>query len=347
MLDIGTSIGRYKIESVLGAGGIATVYQAKHSALGSLHAVKVLGGDNQCLSSGLMREGRVQANLRHPNIVAVTDVLEHDRRPVLVLELVEGPTLAQWLATHTPTSVEALHLYRGILSAINAAHDRGVVHRDLKPANVLLAPLDRQLIPKVTDFGLVKSVFNPDDPVAGAAVGTPEYMAPEQIRDPSAVDHRADLFALGCILYELVCHRRAFRGGRRDVMKAIVAGEFDDPGVHAPGAPSEVLDCIRQLLAVDPDDRPQSVEEVVAMLYEEEAVNLISTPDTAPTRPIDIAGIGADPTHVLVREMSLPTGAPLRRVVLDREDRGGRLWLALPSLMLLLGVALGAVLLAG
>ena len=205
---------------------MAAVYLGRHAQLDSLHAIKVLFITAPQIRERLLREGRVQANLRHPNIVSVTDVLEVQGAPALVMEYVDGPALDAWLLEHKPTIDEALWLFRGIVRGVSAAHERGVVHRDLKPANILLSRTNEGIVPKVTDFGLVKSVSDTKGHTqTGLALGTPEYMAPEQIRDASEVDQRADMFALGCILYELVCHRRAF--GRPDKMStfnAIVSG---------------------------------------------------------------------------------------------------------------------------
>ena len=139
MLRIGHTIDRYRIEALIGQGGMAAVYRARHAQLDSLHAVKVLFITAPQVRERLLREGKVQANLRHTNVVSVTDVLEVQGAPALVMEYVDGPALDHWLLNNKPTLDEALFLFRGILRGVSAAHERGVIHRDLKPANILLA----------------------------------------------------------------------------------------------------------------------------------------------------------------------------------------------------------------
>ena len=242
----------------------------------------------------LLREGRVQANLRHPNIVAVTDVLPVQGAPALVMEYVDGPALDTWLADHAPTLPEGLWLFRGILRGMAAAHDRGVVHRDLKPANVLLAPTADGLVPKVTDFGLVKSLYDQrGDTQQGMSLGTPEYMSPEQIRDASKIDERSDMWGLGCVLYELVCHRRAFQGAdKMGTFNLIVKGRYAPPRELAPEIPANVAEAIRRLLEVDPRARLSSCDALFDLLYEqsEHQAGRID----APSRPIEPLRLESD-----------------------------------------------------
>lgn len=212
-VEIGRTIERYVVEGLIGEGGMASVYLVRHRHLGTPAALKVLGSVGPGAEVRLMLEGRVQAALRHPNVVAVTDVLDVDGAPGLLMEYVEPPTLSAWLAQHQPTLEEAESLFRGIVDGVRHAHRYGLVHRDLKPSNVLLARYDGGLIPKVADFGLAKILG--DDPAAGQTrsgltMGTPQYMAPEQFRDAKKVDRRADIFSLGCILYELLAGGPAF-----------------------------------------------------------------------------------------------------------------------------------------
>jgi serine/threonine protein kinase len=141
MLEPGQTHDRYSVEAMIGRGGMAVVYRVRHTSLGSHHALKVLTLGGPGVRERLMQEGRLQAQLRHPNIVAVTDVLEVGGNPALVLELVDGPTLDGWLdANPRPPLDIAEAMFRGVVNAVHAAHARGLVHRDLKPANVLLAP---------------------------------------------------------------------------------------------------------------------------------------------------------------------------------------------------------------
>ena len=207
VLKPGAVIERYVVEEVLGQGGTAVVYRVRHRKLGTEHALKVLTWMGAQAEVRLLLEGRVQAGLRHPNVVAVTDILDLDSGPGLLMEYIPPPTLSKWLDDNEPSHAEMDRIFRAIVAGVNHAHKHGLVHRDLKPSNVLMQPFDGVLIPKVADFGLAKMLS--DDPAAqntrsGLTMGTPQYMAPEQFRDAKTVDRRADLFSLGCILYELV-----------------------------------------------------------------------------------------------------------------------------------------------
>ena len=255
MLEPGRVVERYTVEGELGAGGMATVFLVRHNALGSLHALKLLKVQNREIAKRLMHEGRIQATLRHPNIVTVTDVIEVDGSPGLVLEYIAGPTLEHWLQQNTPSLALAESLFRAILAGVARAHREGLVHRDLKPGNVLLDEGDEGLVPKVTDFGLVKILVDDastSQTRSGIAMGTPAYMAPEQIRDAKNVDRRADVFALGCILYELVCGRPPFAGS--DVLaifNAIAEGDYPPPEGVVSGLPPRIVAAIRGCLEVD------------------------------------------------------------------------------------------------
>lgn len=269
MLEVGAIVDKYRIEALIGQGGMAAVYRARHVALDSLHAVKVLFITAPEVKRRLILEGRVQANLRHPNIVSVTDVLDLGGAPALVMEYVDGPSLADWLRANRPSLDEALAIFRGVVRGMAAAHERGVVHRDLKPANIVLAEEDEGLVPKITDFGLVKSLGERSGrTITGMAMGTPEYMAPEQIRDASDVDQRVDMFALGCILYELVCGRRAFSGPDNvAVFNAVVSGTYTPPEALVPDLPSNVRDAVSGLLEVERDDRIADCEQLSRLLF--------------------------------------------------------------------------------
>jgi serine/threonine-protein kinase len=216
VLKAGEQIERYEVVGVLGEGGHAIVYRVRHSTLGSQHALKVLSLARRDLRDRLIREGRIQATLDHPGIVPVTDVLEIGGAPALLMPFVAGPTLGHWLKEHHPADFPVIEqVFRDIVDAVRAAHSRGLVHRDLKPGNVLMAGDGRRWRPRVADFGIAKIFAEGRSSVktgTGVGMGTPAYMAPEQIHDASNVDQRADIFALGCILYELVTGQRLFQG---------------------------------------------------------------------------------------------------------------------------------------
>ncbi|MDP2315695.1 MAG: serine/threonine-protein kinase, partial [Pseudomonadota bacterium] len=216
-MSIGRLVERYRVEELIGEGGTAAVYRVRHVHLGTDHALKVMTLLGAQAGPRLLLEGRVQAGLRHPNIVAVTDVLELDGTFGLLMEYVPPPSLSVWIPQQAPRVDLAEALFRGIVDGVRHAHHHGLVHRDLKPANVLLARGDATitaggLVPKVADFGLAR-LLDADGhrhTRSGLAMGTPQYMAPEQFRDAKGVDRRADLFSLGCILHELLTGQPAF-----------------------------------------------------------------------------------------------------------------------------------------
>jgi len=268
MLAPGSIVGAYKVVRLIGKGGIAAVYKVQHRQLRSFHALKVLFTTDQDSAERLIREGRVQAVLSHPNIVAVTDVMEVDGAPALVMEYVSGPSLLDWLQSNKPPLDAVLDLYRGIVLGIDVAHAAGVVHRDLKPENILLAPTQQGIIPKVCDFGLVKVLAGDSATLAGVGFGTPEYMAPEQTEDAANVDSRADLWALGCLLYEMTTGHSAFEGSDvAAIYEAVRKGRYEPPRSHVADLPEHVIDTIHGLLQVDPDERTETASEVLENLF--------------------------------------------------------------------------------
>ena len=234
-LVAGTRLGPYEIQSAIGAGGMGAVDKARDTRLGRDVAVKVLPGD---LASDLDRrrrfeqEARAVAALSHANIVALYDVGTHDGAPFLVSELLEGETLTDALRGGALSIGKAVEVGLQIAKGLAAAHARAIVHRDLKPSNVFLTH-DGQV--KLLDFGIAKLAAAPaardedaptetarDGTEAGTRLGTVGYMAPEQVRGVHC-DHRADIFAFGCVLYEMLSGQRAFRGATpADTISAIL-----------------------------------------------------------------------------------------------------------------------------
>ncbi|MCB9669562.1 MAG: serine/threonine protein kinase [Alphaproteobacteria bacterium] len=212
LLRLGETVEKYVIEGELGQGGMARVYRVRHQTLGTHHALKVLTLASPGVRKRLLLEGRTQARLRHPNIVAVTDVLELPFGTGLILEFINGPTLEDLVLRKRELPFEAIDelAAAGVLEGVAYAHGEGLVHRDLKPANVLCQIVGGRLVPKVADFGLVKSVDGLSNTRSGVAMGTPRYMSPEQIRDAKHVDERTDVFAMGVVLYFLITGRDCF-----------------------------------------------------------------------------------------------------------------------------------------
>jgi serine/threonine-protein kinase len=213
-LKPGDTIDRYVIEAEIGEGGMAVVYRARHTVLGSLHAVKVLHTQyvrHEEIRQRFLEEGKIQARHRHPNITPVTDIIAEREVAGLVMPLLEGEDLESFLQrTGTVAVVDAVSWTLQILSALAFVHAKGVVHRDLKPANVFIEnwPNGATHV-RVMDFGIAK-VMEKSRTQTGVNMGTIAYMSPEQIRSPKHVDGRTDLYAVGVILYEMLTGIRPF-----------------------------------------------------------------------------------------------------------------------------------------
>ncbi len=256
---IGRSIGPYRVESLLGTGGMGAVYQAHDSRLDRRVAIKALpepvASDPGRIST-LRREARAIAALSHPNVATIHGLEEAAGTVYLVLELVEGESLRETIARGPLSIQRSVALGAQVAAAIEAAHDRGVIHRDLKPGNVMVTPSDRV---KVLDFGLARRLDsrpgNQPDEDGVLIGGTPGYMSPEQA-EGLLQDERTDLFALGCLLYECVTGLRAFTGS---------AGT-DTVTRSAPDmtrVPEDTPDALRQLIAAclstAPSRRPDTI----------------------------------------------------------------------------------------
>jgi eukaryotic-like serine/threonine-protein kinase len=230
---IGRTIGRYHVASLLGAGGMGVVYRAHDARLGRDVALKILPEDfsgDRDRRIRFEREARLLASLNHPNIAGIYDLNEFESIQFLVLEFIEGETLAARLQRGSVPFGETLTICRQIAEALEAAHEHGVVHRDLKPANVMMTANGAV---KVLDFGIAKllaadgspSLSGGTDTLGAFVVGTPSYMSPEQARG-KPVDKRTDIWAFGCVLYEMLTGRMAFAGQTTtDTLAAILERE--------------------------------------------------------------------------------------------------------------------------
>ena len=213
-LPAGTQLGHFRVEALVGAGGMGQVYRATDMQLHRAVALKILIpglADAPDFDARLEREAHLLASLNHPNIGAIHGLEEAGGLRCLVLEFVEGPTLAERVARGPLSVKEALAVARQIASALEAAHARGIVHRDLKPANIKITPAGEV---KVLDFGIGKiaDVGTADvtaRTATGLILGTPAYMSPEQARGLT-VDKRTDIWAFGCVLFEMLAGRRPF-----------------------------------------------------------------------------------------------------------------------------------------
>lgn len=266
-LVIGTSLGRYRIVGILGAGGMGEVYVALDERLGREVAVKVIKGSRTGTESGRARfeqEARAASSLNHPNIVTIHDIGEENGQPYIVMELLDGRTLRERAREPLPID-ELLRLAAQIAEALAATHERGIVHRDLKPENVFVT---RQGIAKILDFGVARIRAGVPDPAdqgltrEGSAMGTVGYMAPEVIAGDSA-DFRADIFSFGCILYEMATGARAFGGRTGNEIMASTLRDVPEPiGRRRPDLPPALVRMIDRSLEKDAALRPDSTREL-------------------------------------------------------------------------------------
>ncbi|GAA2757851.1 hypothetical protein GCM10009872_32110 [Actinopolymorpha rutila] len=263
----GTTLGRYRLEELLSRGGMGEVWRAHDSTLGRPVAVKLLhagvteAGDRE----RFVREARAAAQLSHRNVVAVFDVGEWSGRPFLVMELLDGRTLAAILAERGPLPPDDVRdLGAQAAAGLHAAHQAGVVHRDVKPSN-LVRTQDGSL--KVVDFGIARVLDEASTRLTrtGTIVGTASYLAPEQVRGRSA-DARSDLYALGCVLYQLLTGRTPFVGGSTEVVYGHLHNAPTTPSRLRPGVPEDLDELVLGLLAKEPADRPADAAAVRAAL---------------------------------------------------------------------------------
>ena len=280
------AIPGYRIEGVVGTGGMGTVYLARQLSLDRPVALKVMStawASDPVFAARFVREAYAAAQLGHPNVVQIFDIGEHGTARYFSMEYVAGQCLADLIRTDGPLDVEtavgyALQAARGL----KHAHDRGIIHRDVKPDNLLL---DKHGVVKVADLGLVKTpdlsayqdrltdsdsglhTLPPDMTGVRMALGTPAYMAPEQCRDATAVDHRADIYSLGCTLYALVTGRQPFDA---DDSLSLMKKQAYEPPVPPeqlnPRIPPELSAVILRMMAKKPGDRPRSMGEVIRTL---------------------------------------------------------------------------------
>jgi Tol biopolymer transport system component/tRNA A-37 threonylcarbamoyl transferase component Bud32 len=271
-LTPGTTLGPYEIISPIGAGGMGEVFKARDTRLDRIVAVKVMPkyiASREDLRARFEREARTVSNLKHPNICVLYDIGKQDGTDFMVLEYLEGETLAARIARGPMPLDQLLKFATQIADALDRAHRSGVSHRDVKPANVMITRDGC----KVLDFGLAKTaakVIAPDDPTLTAALtsegtilGTPQYMAPEQYEGKEA-DARSDIFAFGCVLYEMVTGKRCFDGKTRVSVIAAVLGADPKPmSALVPLTPPALERSVKRCLAKDPEDRYQSIRDVV------------------------------------------------------------------------------------
>jgi Tol biopolymer transport system component len=278
-LTPGARLGSYEIIAPVGAGGMGEVYRARDTRLGREVAVKVLPQDLAAtpeIRARFEREARLISSLNHPNICTVHDVGTEGNDFYLVMELVEGESLAERTARGALPTAEALRTGIQIADALDKAHRAGIVHRDLKPGNVMLAKSGAKLL----DFGLARTALPVESPGSGShsptmsrpltaegtIVGTFQYMAPEQLEGQEA-DARTDIWALGCVLYEMATGKRAFEGkSQASLISAIMSGTPAPMSQLAPLNPPALERLVTACLAKEPDERIQTAHDVKLQL---------------------------------------------------------------------------------
>jgi tRNA A-37 threonylcarbamoyl transferase component Bud32 len=282
--------GRYRMGALLATGGMGEVWATHDLLLDRAVAVKVLGGalagDGRA-AERLRREARAAGRLEHPSIARVLDLGEHDGHPYLVMELLEGESLAARIDRAGPMDpAEAARVVAAVAGALEAAHQAGVVHRDVKPGNVFLTSAGEV---KVLDFGIA-SAAGDTALTTGDLIGTAAYLAPERVLGHRATP-AADIYALGVVLYELLAGHRPFDGGS-EVELAMAHVNADPPSLRqvAPSAPPFLAAACHQALAKDPSARPCSAAELAGLV-------LATGGGSVPTRPLPLAGAAPVPTR--------------------------------------------------
>jgi serine/threonine protein kinase len=280
-IQSGTHLGPYEILSAIGAGGMGEVYRARDTKLGRDVAIKVLpeafARDTERMAR-FQREAKVLASLDHPNIASIYGLEDSSGTHALVMQLVEGPTLADRIKAGPIPVDEAVRIARQIADALEYAHERGIIHRDLKPANVKVT---NDEVVKVLDFGLAKALEG--DPssfdistsptisrmvtMQGVLLGTAAYMSPEQAKAKS-VDRRADIWAFGCVLYEMLTGKQAFTGETvTDTLASIIKEDPDWKALPA-ATPTHVRVLLQRCLQKDPKQRLQAIGDARIVLDE-------------------------------------------------------------------------------
>lgn len=341
MLEPGTVVDRYEIVEPIAGGGMGVVYRARHTKLGKEVAFKELLSNlalSEKVQTRFQQEAYVQANLSHANIVNVSDFITEGSLLAIVMELVDGPSLEQVLADEQqgPWTIEqTMAVMKPVLDALAYAHARGVVHRDIKPGNVLLdrPPGVKGLgKPKVSDFGLAKILSSEVGMTkTGARMGTVPYMAPEQFRGSKAIDARADVFALGMMVWRLLAGRLPIEPDDLMAAAELYAGRTDVPriGDVASGVPDAVSEAVYSALSVEPSARPADARELLRRLERDRVVPATFPKvegETQPKKPaakvpVEVVGPASDSEIVAAepfdgRRLGVLVGIPVVGVVL-------------------------------
>ncbi|MFY9556405.1 MAG: serine/threonine-protein kinase, partial [Blastocatellia bacterium] len=295
---VGLAVGSYRIEKLLGAGGMGEVYLAGDMKLDRSVAIKFLPAyleADELAKRRLVREARAAAKLEHPNICATYEVAEEASRSFIVMQYVEGETLACRIQRRPLELRESLEVALQVADALAEAHSHGIVHRDIKPQNIMITPRGQV---KVLDFGLAKVVRSTGLPehegqlqsvlsAPGIVVGTAPYMSPEQAKGVASVDARSDLFSIGVVLYESIAGRLPFSGASAiEMCSQVIHVDPPPPSQFNPHIPPELDDLTSKALAKQPDARYQSASELLEDLRKVHA--RLQAEDHVLTKPIPL-----------------------------------------------------------
>src|SRR6516165_145575 len=265
------TIGRYRVEKLLGSGAMGEVYRAYDPAIDRLVAIKVLrpeliaGSGSDQLLQRFRREARAAGRRFHPNIVAIWDFGDDDGMPFLAMEYVEGRSLDEVIRSSGPLiPSRSVAIITQVLSALGFAHKNGIVHRDIKPSNIMILPNDEV---KVADFGIAR-IDASDFTIVGDLLGTPAYMAPEQLSG-APVDHRTDLFAVGVILFEMLTGVKPFRGTSiTEIISFMETRGPEEIRALNPAVPDSLKRVITKALAFDATRRYDDAAECSMAIVE-------------------------------------------------------------------------------
>src|ERR1017187_3391667 len=317
--------GRYVVSRELGRGGMGIVYEATDPQIGRRLAIKIINfqsfttnEESAVLRERLFREARSAGALSHPGIVVIYDVGEDNQMAYIAMELVDGPSLHQILASGQRLDpATALDFLRQAAAALDHAHQCGIVHRDIKPANIMIHQKSQV---KIADFGIAKITFEPKYTMTGTSMGTPDYMSPEQI-EAQATDGRSDQFSLAVVAYELLTGATPFHGGSfAAILHRIVAGPRPSASAANPALPAGVDEVLRRAMAQLPADRYATCAEFVHAL--------------------DVA---MQPAAPITQSAPITQPAPIGAIPVVQTRRDKRLPYALAGVLALVGVVAGAV----
>lgn len=329
---LNATVGEYRLIDFLGAGGMGEVFRATHLKIGRVAAIKIL---TEATSGGefverFFNEARIQASLQHPNIATLYDFLEYQGKPCIVMEYVDGVTIADHLKHHGALPlVEAVRVFKAVAGAIGYIHQHGVIHRDIKSNNVKISARGEV---KLLDFGIAKNHTSRNLTLTGGVIGTPNYLSPEQLRGLIA-DARTDIWALGVLFYEMVTGQLPFEATTLgELCDKIGSVKYQRAEQINPSVPREVENIIARCLRKNPAERYQSAGELAQHV---ERLDLAAAPRTppAPRRAANRAPqefavpVGGDSTAWLKKNWKLGVAmAALCAVVTLFAAGAGLLW---------------------